>query len=38
MNYKDTRVKAKTSKIVGVRYVDKNGDAADDTARTIGLW
>ena len=38
MNYKDTRVKAKTSKIIGVRYVDKNGDAADDNARMIGLW
>jgi hypothetical protein len=37
MKYKDTRVKARTSKITGVRHVDKNGDAADDNARMIGL-
>jgi hypothetical protein len=38
MKYKDIRVKVKTSKIIGVRYVAKNGDAADDNARMIGLW
>ena len=38
MFYKDTRVKAKTSKIIRVRYVDNNGDATDHNARMIGLW
>lgn len=38
MKFKDTRVKAKTSKIIGVRHVDKNRDAADGNARMIGLW
>ena len=38
MKDKDTRVKAGTSKITGVRHVDKNGDAADDNAGMIELW
>jgi hypothetical protein len=38
MKYKDTRVKAKTSKIIGVRYVAKNADAADNNTRMIWLW
>ena len=37
MKYKDIRVKARTSKITGVRHVDKNGDADDYNARMIGL-
>jgi hypothetical protein len=35
MKYKDTKVKVKTRKIIGVRYVAKNGDAADDNTRMI---
>lgn len=38
MKYKDTRVKVKTSKIIGVRYVAKNRDGADDNTRMIWSW
>jgi hypothetical protein len=38
MKYKDTRVKVKTSKKIGVRYVTKNRDGADDNTRMILSW